>query len=80
MRVTRLVGESYTMRRGYDVLADQDILVRTYDDGSETVSFRPGRDATDLSWSAEIALEPVSPGPAPSPYRYHYPRQAGDPR
>lgn len=59
MHVTRLgrdSGESYEMRLGHDPDSCQDILVRTYDDGHETVSLRPGKGDTTARWSPEYEI------------------------
>lgn len=56
----RTAGESYVMRLGHDPDTNQDILVRTYTDGRETVSLRPGKGDTSARWSPEYVLEQVA--------------------
>jgi hypothetical protein len=63
MTVTRLgrdAGETYTMRMGYDPDADQQILVRTYLDGTTTFALRPGNGRRDVQWSPEYELTAVT--------------------
>ena len=57
----RTAGESYVMRKGYDPDADREFLVRTYDDGTVTTSWREGEGQTGLRWSPEVALLPEPP-------------------
>lgn len=59
MRVThagRTAGESYTMRKGTDPDAGLEFLVRTYDDGTETVATRAPGD----TWGPEVELRAVT--------------------
>lgn len=52
-----MIPAGYTIHHGHDPIADRDILVTTWSDGSQEVAFRPGRNRTDLTWGAPVAVE-----------------------